>query len=174
MPDERKLEMTISLNVLEHLGMNLYSNVPAVLSEIVANAWDADARKVAITLDKVQGQIIIDDGIGMGRDEVIDRFLNVGFKRRVKVGTQTTMGECQWDAKASGNSLLSPSHKSLRFTRPKTMKIQPFGWTEMRSVSKAKKESKRLTHLKNCQLGQRTNMEVPVSFFRDFQKTSQK
>jgi len=34
-------EVTLRLNVLSHLG-TLYSNVPAVLSEIVENAWDAD------------------------------------------------------------------------------------------------------------------------------------
>ena len=34
----RELVMTISLNALEHLGINLYSNIPAVLSEVVANA----------------------------------------------------------------------------------------------------------------------------------------
>jgi len=33
--------LTLDLNVLNHLGINLYSNVPAVLSEVVANSWDA-------------------------------------------------------------------------------------------------------------------------------------
>ena len=51
MTQTRDLVMTISLNALEHLGINLYSNIPAVLSEIVANAWDADASMVSITLD---------------------------------------------------------------------------------------------------------------------------
>lgn len=37
--------MRISLNVLQHLGIGLYSSIPAVLSEIIANAWDADATK---------------------------------------------------------------------------------------------------------------------------------
>ena len=40
---KRPLTIKISLAALEHLGMNLYSTIPAVLSEIVANAWDADA-----------------------------------------------------------------------------------------------------------------------------------
>ena len=43
-------KMTVDLNVLEHLGINLYSNLAAVLTEIVANAWDADATKVSIYL----------------------------------------------------------------------------------------------------------------------------
>jgi len=73
--------MRMNLNVLEHLGINLYSNVPAVLSEVVANAWDADADVVEITLG--QGKIVIKDtGHGMTRDQVNERFLTVGYRRR--------------------------------------------------------------------------------------------
>ena len=90
-PAKRPLEMKINLNALEHLGMNLYSNIPAVLSEIVANAWDADASHVSVTHG--DGEISIeDDGIGMTRDEVIDRFLYVGFRRRSTMG-ELTPGE---------------------------------------------------------------------------------
>ena len=86
MKAKRPLTMRISLNALEHLGMNLYSNVPAVLSEIVANSWDADAEIVNVTIDKVNESITIeDDGIGMDRDDVIDHFLTVGFKRRAQI-----------------------------------------------------------------------------------------
>ncbi|GAA5153066.1 hypothetical protein GCM10023340_34470 [Nocardioides marinquilinus] len=83
MPDH-DYTMTISLNVLNHLGLNLYSNVPAVLSEVVANSYDADAERVEITVDPGAGTVtIIDDGHGMTRTEVNDRFLNVGYERRV-------------------------------------------------------------------------------------------
>lgn len=103
MPEKRKLEMSISLNALEHLGMNLYSNVPSVLSEIVANAWDADATKVAIDLDKSAGKITIDDnGMGMNRNQVIDHFLNVGFKRRVELGPATRKGRSPMGRKGIG------------------------------------------------------------------------
>ena len=75
--------MTLSLNVLNHLGINLYSNVPAVLSEIVANAWDADAEHVEITIDKSGDQIsITDDGHGMKQTDVNKKFLTVGYRRR--------------------------------------------------------------------------------------------
>ena len=68
--------MTISLNVLEHLGINLYSNVPSVLSEIVANAWDADASMVRITWDRSADLIVIqDDGTGMTPEDINERFL---------------------------------------------------------------------------------------------------
>lgn len=90
MTKQRALTMRISLNALEHLGMNLYSNVPAVLSEIVANSWDADAENVTVTIDKPNETITIeDDGTGMSRDDVIDHFLTVGFKRRLQIGDVT-------------------------------------------------------------------------------------
>jgi hypothetical protein len=76
-------ELTISLNVLEHLGINLYSNVPSVLSEIVANAWDADAASVSVSWDRSNQQIVIaDNGIGMTPSDVNERFLKVGHRRR--------------------------------------------------------------------------------------------
>lgn len=78
-----RFSLTISLNVLEHLGINLYSNVPSVLSEIVANAWDADATEVHIEWDRTKDRIVIrDDGIGMTPEDVNARFLMVGYRRR--------------------------------------------------------------------------------------------
>ena len=89
---KRPLEMKISLHVLEHLGMNLYSTIPAVLSEIVANSWDADATDVAVSLDKQNDVILIqDNGVGMTRDEVAHRFLEVGFRRRIEIGSKTPL-----------------------------------------------------------------------------------
>lgn len=76
-----KFKMSLSLNVLNHLGINLYSNIPAVLSEIVANSWDADARRVDITIS--DDQIIIkDDGCGMNSDDINNKFLYVGYQKR--------------------------------------------------------------------------------------------
>ncbi|MFC4291438.1 ATP-binding protein [Sphingorhabdus arenilitoris] len=103
MSDQRELVMTISLNALEHLGINLYSNIPAVLSEIVANAWDADAENVAVSIDKATETITIeDDGTGMDRDGVIDRFLTVGFKRREALGSKTAKGRNPMGRKGIG------------------------------------------------------------------------
>jgi Histidine kinase-, DNA gyrase B-, and HSP90-like ATPase len=84
---EHPYAMTISLNVLNHLGINLYSNMPAVLSEMVANSWDADAAHVAVEIRTDQNEIVItDDGHGMNRDDVNDRFLLVGYARRDEPG----------------------------------------------------------------------------------------
>ncbi len=73
--------MTLNLNILNHLGLNLYSNVPAVLSEVVANSWDADAEIVNINItDKTI--TIKDDGEGMNLKDINEKFLTVGYQRR--------------------------------------------------------------------------------------------
>ncbi|MCG9127413.1 ATP-binding protein [Candidatus Poribacteria bacterium] len=78
---EEKYEMSITLNVLNHLGINLYSNVPAVLSEVVANSWDADASVVNIKIEP-KSITITDDGHGMDEVDINKKYLNVGYKKR--------------------------------------------------------------------------------------------
>ncbi|EKF9635386.1 ATP-binding protein, partial [Vibrio cholerae] len=81
--DSDGYEIQIDMNVLNHLGMSLYSNTPAVLTEIISNAWDADANKVTISLNKEKSEVVItDDGHGMTKEHIINRFLKVGYARR--------------------------------------------------------------------------------------------
>jgi hypothetical protein len=76
-------KMTVDLNVLDHLGINLYSNIAAVLTEAVANAWDADAEKVEIRIDPdAQWIDIADDGIGLSIEDMNSKYLRVGYRRR--------------------------------------------------------------------------------------------
>lgn len=77
-------EMIVDLNVLEHLGINLYSNIAAVLTETVANAWDADAENVTIRVESTKQEWIeiVDDGIGMSIDDLNGKYLRVGCRRR--------------------------------------------------------------------------------------------
>ena len=75
--------MTVDLNVLDHLGINLYSNIAAVLTEAVANAWDADAENVEIRIDPNAKWIeIVDDGVGMTIVDMNEKYLRVGYRRR--------------------------------------------------------------------------------------------
>lgn len=78
---DNKFRMSLSLNVLNHLGINLYSNIPAVLSEIVANSWDADAECVSIRIENDE-IIIEDDGCGMSVEDINSKFLHVGYQKR--------------------------------------------------------------------------------------------
>lgn len=75
--------MTLGLSVIDNLGLNLYSNMPAVVAEVVANAWDADAEHVKISVDLVRQRVtILDDGHGMDDAAVNKKYLVVGRHRR--------------------------------------------------------------------------------------------
>src|ERR1043165_5737523 len=91
MSDEPKYSLSIDLNALNHLGINLYSNTPAVVSEVVANSWDADAKKVTIDIKKNQ-ITITDDGIGMTASEINKKYLKVGYRKREKEPVITFAG----------------------------------------------------------------------------------
>jgi Molecular chaperone, HSP90 family len=88
-----KFEMRLDLNVLNHLGLNLYSSVPPVLSEIVANSWDADAEKVEIEWIPDKHTIVIkDDGIGMTEEDINGKYLTVGYAKRNHGEVKTPSG----------------------------------------------------------------------------------
>ena len=88
---------------LKHLGVGLYSNVPAVLSEAVANAWDADATKVDINIDTAKGEIkITDDGHGMTVSDANKKYLEVGYERRKDGGAITPRGRAVMGRKGVG------------------------------------------------------------------------
>src|SRR6185312_1645715 len=88
-----KYELKTTLSVLEDLGINNYTDAAAVLSEIVANAWDADATHVRVGVKGSGGNralTIQDDGIGMTVTDLKRRYLIVGYKRREHTGGATT------------------------------------------------------------------------------------
>jgi len=99
-------EMTVDLNVLEHLGINLYSNIAAVLTEAVANAWDADSSIVQIHVDTNNEWIgIEDDGIGMSVEDLNGKYLRVGYRRRdedAERGCRTAKGRPAMGRKGLG------------------------------------------------------------------------
>lgn len=87
---ETKFQMSINLQVLNHLGLNLYSNTSAVLSEVVANAWDADATEVNIQIDG-DTISITDNGIGMSLSDINNKYLTVGYQKRSESGLSPTL-----------------------------------------------------------------------------------
>jgi len=81
--EKDKYSMTMSLNILHHLGIGLYSNAPAVLSEVVANSWDADASVVKVTFNQDDSISIEDDGKGMSLEDINGKYLTVGYQKRL-------------------------------------------------------------------------------------------
>ena len=100
-----RYKMEIDINVLNHLGINLYSNVPAVLAEVIANAWDADATEVKINWsgDNQEDFITIEDnGAGLSENEINNQFLRVGYQRRKIQGERTPQGRLPMGRKGIG------------------------------------------------------------------------
>lgn len=80
--------MEFDVYTIKHLGLQMYSTLPPVIGELVANGWDANATKVEITIpetpiDEQTSEIVIsDDGIGMSDKEIREKYLIVGRDRR--------------------------------------------------------------------------------------------
>lgn len=80
-------EMQFDISTIKHLGLQMYSTLPPVMAELVSNAWDADAKRVDITVPKGvlndKSQIlVVDDGCGMSSDQIQNNYLLVGLDRR--------------------------------------------------------------------------------------------
>ncbi len=141
MPEDTKspYRMRIDLSVLDHLGINLYSNIPSVLSEAVANAWDADAENVQIEM--TDGAIIIqDDGVGMSLNDINNRFLLVGYKRRKNQKGETPKGRQPMGRKGIGKLSLFSIAKTVEVHTCKRGKKNAFRMT-IKEIRKAKKNS---------------------------------
>ena len=82
--------MEFDVATIKHLGLQMYSTLPPVIGELVANAWDANATKVEITIPEGQindltSEIIIkDNGLGMSDEDVRAKYLIIGRDRREK------------------------------------------------------------------------------------------
>ncbi|WP_067669459.1 ATP-binding protein [Nocardia miyunensis] len=98
---DHKYTMRISRLAIDKLGIRLYDRVSAVLAELIANSYDADASEVTVWLPwgvtlagTVRGAqeppyeiIVTDNGHGMTADEVNEHYLMVGSDRRIRTGS---------------------------------------------------------------------------------------
>lgn len=81
----KKLKMSFDPHTIEHLGVKMYSVLPNAIAELIANAYDAEAKVVNIVLKEDEGEksiSVIDDGVGMTFQEINNNFLRIGRKRR--------------------------------------------------------------------------------------------
>ncbi|MBL44356.1 MAG: DNA mismatch repair protein [Sphingomonadaceae bacterium] len=116
--DDQDYQFAISLSVLNHLGRNLYRNFVTVLGEAISNAWDADATRVWIDIDRENDSFMIsDDGVGMTSDDFENKFLKIGYSKRKEGGMVSDKGRPYIGAKGIGKlALLSCADKVSIFT----------------------------------------------------------
>lgn len=83
----QRVGFTVDAGLIERLGYQLVGRAETAVSELVKNAYDADAQNVNvyfIDTDKVGGTLIIsDDGVGMTRKELIDGFMRISSTDKV-------------------------------------------------------------------------------------------
>ena len=95
--EKPRYTMRIERKIVDKLGLKLYDKIAAVVAEIVANSYDADAELVTVHVPlgkalavRKKGKVeqkgyeikIKDDGHGMTPDEANDFYLKVGKDRR--------------------------------------------------------------------------------------------
>lgn len=84
---EPELVMSFDPSTIEDLGVRMYSTLPPVLAELIANSYDADAEHVFLRLNDSTDKkeiVIEDDGFGMSFEEINEKFLRIGRKRRTE------------------------------------------------------------------------------------------
>jgi hypothetical protein len=94
---EKRLHISFHGRIIDSLGIQMYQSPVAAIAELIANAWDADATEVEISLpedlDETAEISIRDNGAGMTFEECQNHYLNVGRNRRTEPrGNRTTGG----------------------------------------------------------------------------------
>lgn len=121
MTDE-KLSMSFDPNTIQHLGIKMYSNLPAALAELVANSYDADAHSVIIDLIDAKGNrslTVKDNGHGMTFKEVNDCFLRIGRNRRSENASRSSEGRVVTGKKGLGKLALFGIGNEIRISTKK-------------------------------------------------------
>lgn len=86
--EDKKLYLNFHGRIIDSLGIQMYQSPVAAIAELIANAWDADANAVAVSLPNDLGAdaeiVVSDTGGGMTFVECQQHYLNVGRNRRLE------------------------------------------------------------------------------------------
>lgn len=92
-----KFIMEFEPSTIAHLGLKLYHRLPPVIGELISNSWDADAKRVEITLPKGEitesSEVIVKDYgsyVGMDAKTIQKEYLPIGRNRREELGKDRT------------------------------------------------------------------------------------
>lgn len=71
---------------IDHLGRGQIADAPTAISELWKNAYDAYAQNVALHIFDGSPEVaaIVDDGVGMSRDDVVGRWLVIGTESKIE------------------------------------------------------------------------------------------
>lgn len=143
MKNNKKLQMSFDPLVIDDLGAKLYSTLPPIISELIANGYDAYAKKVYIELNGTGENktiVIADDGCGMDFNEVNDKYLRIGRKKRDYVDREITTKRAPIGKKGLGKlAFFGIAKKALIETVKNGNKIIfEMDWDKIQSLGKNK------------------------------------
>lgn len=85
--DVENIRFSVDAGVIDRLGSELVARQETAVSELVKNAYDADATKVNIKFensDEIGGTLYIEDnGTGMNREQLINGFMRISSSSKV-------------------------------------------------------------------------------------------
>lgn len=91
--DETNVRFSVDAGIINRLGKELMGKVETAVSELVKNAYDADATKVILTFedcDKIGGKLTIaDNGVGMTREQLIKGFMRISSSAKIETPYST-------------------------------------------------------------------------------------
>jgi signal transduction histidine kinase len=92
--------------LLSELGEKLVSTVHVALTELVKNAYDADATEVTVKITPEDGKAprvrVEDNGVGMTLDEVRDFWMKIGTSNKVSTPFSDRLGRQKTGSKGVG------------------------------------------------------------------------
>ncbi|MBA4318694.1 MAG: ATP-binding protein, partial [Flavobacterium sp.] len=86
--DMDNVRFSVDAGVIDRLGTELVARQETAVSELVKNAYDADAKKVTLKFensDSIGGTLFIeDDGLGMSRDQLVNGFMRISSTDKLR------------------------------------------------------------------------------------------
>ena len=85
--DSEHVRFSVDAGLINRLGIELVSRQETAVSELVKNAFDADATEVSlkfINTSSLGGSLVIsDNGIGMTREQLVDGFMRISSSDKI-------------------------------------------------------------------------------------------
>lgn len=104
--DPDNVRFTVDAAHISRLGKELVARQETAVSELVKNAYDAEAKKVELIFantDKPGGSLsIIDDGLGMTREQLIDGFMRLSSTIKIHQPTSPNLKRSRAGRKGIG------------------------------------------------------------------------
>lgn len=104
--DKNNVRFSVDSGVIDRLGKELVARHETAVSELVKNAYDADASIATLkflNVDFVGGTLIIeDDGTGMTRDQLINGFMRISSTSKIHEPVSPVYGRSRAGKKGIG------------------------------------------------------------------------